>query len=56
MFFVLDPITELNNLLIPIIPVKPLKFTEEELPKIKKNNLIQDLKEQAVKLYEEKQH
>ena len=50
-----EDITELNNLLIPIIPVKPLKFTEEELPKIKKNNLIQNLKEQAVKLYEEKE-
>ena len=50
-----EDIEELNNLLVPIIPIKPLKYTEDELAKVKKNNLIQELKEESVKLYEEKE-
>lgn len=50
-----EDISELNNLLIPIIPIKPLSYTDEELLKVRKNNLLQELKEAAVKLYEEKE-
>ena len=44
---------ELNQLLVPIIPVKEL--TPEKVEKLKKNSLKQELKEEAVKLYEEKE-
>ena len=44
---------ELNQLLIPIIPVKEL--TPERVKDLKKNSLKQMLKEEAVKLYEEKE-
>ncbi|MDF2950604.1 MAG: secA [Anaerocolumna sp.] len=46
-------INELNNLLLPIIPLEPI--TEEQIKNLKKNTLIQQLKEDAVKLYEEKE-
>jgi preprotein translocase subunit SecA len=46
-------LNELNSVLIPIIPVKPV--TKEKIDGIKKNQLKQDLKEEAVKLYEEKE-
>ncbi len=42
---------ELNGLLIPIIPLQKIEITE----KMKKNELKQILKEQAVKLYEMKE-
>ena len=41
---------ELNTLLIPTIPLQPL--TPERVKKPKKNSLKQQLKEEAVKLYE----
>lgn len=44
---------ELNTLLIPTIPVQPL--TPERVKKRGKNNLKQQLKEEAVKLYETKE-
>ena len=44
---------ELNNALIPIIPLEPI--TAERVEKPKKNALKQQLKEEAVKLYEEKE-
>ncbi|MCI5584605.1 MAG: preprotein translocase subunit SecA [Lachnospiraceae bacterium] len=44
---------ELNSLLLPIIPLKPVK--KEEITGIKKNSLKQLLKEKAVKLYEAKE-
>ncbi|MDE6312455.1 MAG: preprotein translocase subunit SecA [Lachnospiraceae bacterium] len=44
---------ELNQLLIPIIPIKEL--TPERVKNLKKNSLKQMLKEEAVKLYEEKE-
>ena len=44
---------ELNQLLCPIIPVKEL--TQERVAGLKKNSLKQKLKEEAVKLYEEKE-
>ena len=44
---------ELNTLLIPTIPLQPL--TPERVKKPKKNSLKQQLKEEAVKLYEVKE-
>ena len=44
---------ELNNLLLPIIPLEPI--TRERISKPKKNSLKQQLKEEAVKLYEAKE-
>ncbi|MGI6070151.1 MAG: preprotein translocase subunit SecA [Blautia sp.] len=44
---------EFNSVLIPIIPVKPL--TEERVQGMNKNKLKQELKEEAVKLYEMKE-
>ncbi len=44
---------ELNTLLLPIIPLQPLKSTRVLKPK--KNSLKQQLKEEAVKLYESKE-
>ncbi len=44
---------ELNSLLLPIIPLKPLNA--DRVLKPKKNSLKQQLKEEAVKLYESKE-
>ena len=44
---------ELNTLLIPTIPLQPV--TPERVKKPKKNSLKQQLKEEAVKLYESKE-
>ena len=44
---------ELNSLLLPTIPLQPLKA--ERVLKPKKNSLKQQLKEEAVKLYESKE-
>lgn len=46
-------VNEMNELLIPVIPLKPL--TEDEVQKLNKNELKHMLKERAVKLYEEKE-
>ncbi len=46
-------LNEVNRLLIPVIPLKPL--TAEGVKGLKKNELKQKLKEDAVKLYEEKE-
>ncbi len=45
---------ELNAFLIPIIPVEPLK--SEDVVKMKKDELKQKIKEEAVKVYEEKEN
>ncbi len=45
--------SELNSLLLPIIPIEPV--TAERVEKNKKNSLKQQLKEEAVKLYEAKE-
>ena len=45
--------TELNNLLLPTVPLSPL--APERIKKNKKNSLKQQLKEEAVKLYESKE-
>jgi preprotein translocase subunit SecA len=47
-------LVELNNLLLPIIPMEPVVLNDE-IKGMTKNNLIQHLKEIAYKLYEEKE-
>lgn len=49
-------LNELNETLIPIIPLEPISFTEEEFKHISKKQMLQDLKEKAAKLYEEKEN
>jgi preprotein translocase subunit SecA len=46
---------ELNDLLLPIIPLPKIEFSQEQLRNLKKNDLIQQLKEDAIRLYEEKE-
>ena len=46
-------VKELNQLLLPILPMQ--KITREKVAGLKKNNLKQILKEEAVKLYEAKE-
>ena len=46
---------ELNQELRPIIPVKPIRFTKEDLKHMNKASLLESLKEEAAKLYEEKE-
>ena len=46
---------ELNELLLPIIPMKPVILTEEQNKSYKKADLKQSIKETATKLYEEKE-
>jgi preprotein translocase subunit SecA len=46
---------ELNNLLLPVIPLPKVNFPGDQLQSMKKNDLIQQLKEDSVKLYEEKE-
>ncbi|MGB4657653.1 MAG: preprotein translocase subunit SecA [Mobilitalea sp.] len=48
-------LTELNDLLIPIIPLSKIEFVMDQTKVMKKNSLIQQLKEDAVKLYEAKE-
>lgn len=48
-------IEELNKHLLPIIPLPEIVLTEEQKKSYKKKQLIHNLKEQAVKLYEEKE-
>ncbi|MCI8535984.1 MAG: preprotein translocase subunit SecA [Hungatella sp.] len=46
---------ELNDLLLPIIPLKPIILTDEQKSSMKKNELKHMLKEMAIKLYEAKE-
>ncbi|MBQ1689426.1 MAG: preprotein translocase subunit SecA [Lachnospiraceae bacterium] len=46
---------ELNQILLPIIPMEKIVLTEEEIGFLKKPQLMQTLKEEAAKLYEEKE-
>ncbi|MCI8836798.1 MAG: preprotein translocase subunit SecA [Hungatella sp.] len=48
-------IKELNDLLLPIIPLEPVKLTDEQKNSMKKNELKHMLKEAAIKLYEAKE-
>lgn len=48
-------LVELNNMLLQIIPLEPIQLTSEQLKNMKKNELLQQLKEDAVKFYEAKE-
>ena len=45
----------LNNLLLPIIPIAPFRLTEDQFEHMRRDELKQLLKENAIKLYEEKE-
>ncbi len=45
---------QLNALLLPIIPLVPVEYTED-MQKIKRNELVHRLKEEAIKLYNDKE-
>ena len=47
-------LSELNSLLLPVIPLEPIQLTEDQ-QHMKKNELKHMLKERAVKLYEAKE-
>ena len=48
-------LNELNQLLLPIVPVDKIEFTKEELESGKKNELKHRLKEEVIKIYEAKE-
>lgn len=48
-------IQELNNLILPLFPIEPIALTKEEMNTIRKDELIQRIKESAVRYYEEKE-
>lgn len=48
-------LAELNNVLRPIIPMKKIVLDEEQIKHMKKDELLQQLKEEAVKVYEAKE-
>ena len=49
-------INELNQILLPVVPLKKIKLTEEELSKrIKKDELLERLQKEAIELYEAKE-
>ena len=48
-------IEELNEILIPMIPIEPVSPAVKEDGNISKSSLIQDLKEEALRLYESKE-
>ncbi|MDO5294310.1 MAG: preprotein translocase subunit SecA [bacterium] len=48
-------IASLNQELLPVIPIEPVHLTKEQLNTISKDQLIQQIKEEAVKFYEEKE-
>lgn len=47
---------ELNENLLPVIPIKEVRFTDDELKHIHKKEMLQNIKEEAAKLYEEKEN
>ena len=48
-------IAELNNLLLPIIPMNPVALSEDDLKHLTKKELMQRLKAEAVRFYEAKE-
>ncbi len=46
---------ELNNLLLPIVPMRQVTLSEDDLKHLTKNELVQRLKEEAVRMYEAKE-
>ena len=48
-------LTELNQLLLPIVPMKPVTLSDEDIKHLTKKELVQRLKEEAVRMYEAKE-
>ena len=48
-------LNHLNTMLLPVIPVEPVTLTPEQLEHMKKDDLVQKIKEEAVKIYEAKE-
>ena len=48
-------VKSLNDLIAPVIPLQPIEIPEEEYKSFNKSKLKHMLKEEAVKLYEEKE-
>lgn len=48
-------LNELNQLLLPVIPLETIELSDEQLKHMKKAEMMQNLKEEAVKLYEAKE-
>ena len=48
-------IAELNNLLLPIIPMNPVTLSEDDIKHLSKKELMQRLKAEAVRFYEAKE-
>ncbi len=46
---------ELNEILVPMIPVEPVTYDPARDTNMSKNSLIQDLKEEALRIYESKE-
>ncbi|MGN0505251.1 MAG: preprotein translocase subunit SecA [Lachnospiraceae bacterium] len=48
-------LVELNNLLLPIVPMQPITLSAEDIKHQTKKELMQSLKEEAVRIYEAKE-
>lgn len=48
-------LNELNNLILPIVPMNPITLSSEDIKHLTKKELIQNLKEEAVRIYEAKE-
>ncbi len=48
-------IRELNSLLLPIVPIEPIRLTEDQKKHMTKKELVQQLKAETVKHYEAKE-
>ncbi|MDD6036912.1 MAG: preprotein translocase subunit SecA [Lachnospiraceae bacterium] len=46
---------ELNSILLPIVPLEPIRLTEDQKKHMKKKELVQQLKAETVKFYEAKE-
>ncbi len=46
---------ELNAMLLPIVPIEPVRLTEEQKKHMRKKELVQQLKAEAVRFYEAKE-
>ncbi len=48
-------VNELNQLLLPIVPMAPVELSEDDIKHLTKKELVQRLKEEAVRMYEAKE-
>ena len=48
-------LNELNQLLLPIVPMKPVALSDEDIKHLTKKELLQRLKEETVRMYEAKE-